>query len=61
MSTQRRRVLACLRIWTDAGLTITRHGQRIRLEGIDPPGWWRDWCERHQRALVAILPDQPAP
>ena len=61
MTTEQRHVLACLRIWTAAGVSITRQGQRIRLEGIDPPGWWRNWCEKNARTLAELLPDEQAP
>lgn len=57
----RRRVLACLAIWQRAGITITRHGSRFELEGLEPPGWWPRWCKRHAATLAKILPDQDRP
>ena len=56
------RVEACLKIWTAAGVTVTRRGLALHITGLDElPHWWRDWTIANHHHLVAILPDQDAP
>lgn len=57
----RRRVRALLRVWSDAGVTVTRHGARYEVHGIEAPRWWRSWCDRYAAELAKELPDQDRP
>ena len=56
------RVEACLKIWTAAGVTVTRRGLDLHITGLaELPSWWPEWVERNHHHLLAILPDMDAP
>ena len=50
-----RRVAALLRIWEEEGVRVEWDGKRFVVQGIETPGWWSDWCERHQTELFSLL------
>ena len=55
------RAARCLEIWTAAGVTVRRHGDRFELEGMERPSWFDKWTERNRSELRRLVKDSAPP